>query len=280
MSSILSNFAGGQNGRFFQIVPPYVNEKLPPGFSELPKPTFMSWISGIPFVLLFCPNTIWAVIALALYFIFPYDLSPNTSPFSQEQLMNRFTIYMVLTFAYDGFFHITLYFLNWAKRPFIQNRVYNVDKVIHNIFWSTSGVFIWTLFEAAFIHLWSTGRLSYLSDAEAFSTPLGFVNFFASLCLIPVWRDVHFYFAHRLLHFKAMYAQVHSLHHRNTDIEPLSGLTMHCVEHLYYYSCIFPSLILFMSPFAFLWNGIHLLLSPGASHSGYEDHYQAGLYLI
>ena len=37
---------------------------------------------------------------------------------------------------------------------------------------------------------------------------------------------------------------------------------MHPVEHLYYYSCIGPSLLLFASPFAFMWNGIHLILSP------------------
>jgi hypothetical protein len=51
---------------------------------------------------------------------------------------------------------------------------------------------------------------------------------------------------------------------------------MHPIEHLYYYSCILPNLVpYFCSPFAFLWNGVHLLLAPGASHSGFEDHFQA-----
>jgi len=79
---------------------------------------------------------------------------------------------------------------------------------------------------------------------------------------------------HRLLHFKPLYQQVHSLHHRNTDVEPFSGLCMHPIEHLYYYACILPSLVFFASPFAFLWNGVHLLLAPAASHSGWEDHFQ------
>ena len=30
-----------------------------------------------------------------------------------------------------------------------------------------------------------------------------------------------------------------------------------------------------MHPFHFLWNGIHMLLSPAASHSGWEDHMQS-----
>ena len=39
-----------------------------------------------------------------------------------------------------------------------------------------------------------------------------------------------------------------------------------------------PSLVFFCSPFHFLWNGVHLILAPGASHSGYEDHFQADAF--
>jgi sterol desaturase/sphingolipid hydroxylase (fatty acid hydroxylase superfamily) len=185
-----------------------------------------------------------------------------------------------VTFGYTAFFHVTLYWLNWAERPFLKRSTYNVDKLAHNIFWSLSGVAIWVAFENVFAFLWATGRLSYLTDAAAFSsfTSWGFLNFAAGLVLIPVWRDAHFYFAHRMLHFPALFQQVHSLHHRNTDIEPFAGLCMHPIEHLYYYACILPSLVIFCSPFHFLWNGVHLLLAPGASHSGYEDHFQADAF--
>jgi len=53
---------------------------------------------------------------------------------------------------------------------------------------------------------------------------------------------------------------------------------MHPVEHLYYYACVAPSLFFYCSPFAFFWCGVHLLLSPAASHSGYEDHFQSDLF--
>lgn len=91
--------------------------------------------------------------------------------------------------------------------------------------------------------------------------------------------------------------QVHSLHHRNTDIEPFAGLCMHPVEHLcvaprvsclavcyarrrlragrYYFAAVCVSLSFYCSPFTFLWNGVHLLLAPAAGHSGFEDHWQA-----
>jgi len=32
---------------------------------------------------------------------------------------------------------------------------------------------------------------------------------------------------------------------------------------------------MYASPFAFMWNGIHLLISPAASHSGWEDNFQS-----
>merc|ERR1719201_1697597 len=93
--------------------------------------------------------------------------------------------------------------------------------------------------------------------------------------LIPIWRGFHFYFSHRFIHVRPIYRFVHSLHHRNTDIEPAAGLCMHPIEHMYYFSCIAPSLYLYLSPFHFAFNGWHLLLSPAASHSGWEDHLQS-----
>ena len=68
------------------------------------------------------------------------------------------------------------------------------------------------------------------------------------------------------------------MHHRNTDIEPFAGLSMHPVEHLYYFTSVGPSLFLFASPFTFIWNGLHLIISPAAGHSGWEDHFQSNQF--
>ena len=53
---------------------------------------------------------------------------------------------------------------------------------------------------------------------------------------------------------------------------------MHPLEHLYYFSCLGPSFLVYSTPFAFMWNGVHLLISPAASHSGWEDHFQSDQY--
>ena len=133
------------------------------------------------------------------------------------------------------------------------------------------------------IHIWATGKMEYVPDSKMFSVEWALANKTTILInifwmnAIPIWRIVHFYFAHRFLHIRAVYTYVHSLHHRNYDPEPFSGITMHPVEHLYYYSCIFfPSLCFGnLSPFLFHWNFVHLMFSPCAGHSGWEDHWQA-----
>ncbi len=273
---------GLNRGKLFGEPPLYVDKTRKPGMTDMPKPTVLTWLRAAPFVLITSPNFVWACISLLVYVFAPYDLSPTSaaaiSPINLAFLAERLPIMLPLVLGYFGFWHVTLYMFNLANRPFIADRSYNWDKLAHNAFWTTSGVIIWTMYENIFCFLWATGRLAYINDFTSFNTVGGFIRFIAVLMAIPVWRSIHFYFAHRLLHYGPLYQQVHSLHHRNTDIEPFSGLCMHPVEHLYYYACVLPSLVLKMSPYAFLWNGVHLLLSPAASHSGYEDHFQSDMF--
>jgi sterol desaturase/sphingolipid hydroxylase (fatty acid hydroxylase superfamily) len=263
------NWFGLHNGTFIGEPPAYVDKSKEPGRSIIPIATPLQWLQRSPFVLVTSPNFLWASIALAMYYWFPYTMTVD-APVSAAFFAERFPLWFTLVFSYDLFWHVILYGLRLANRPFVRDRVYNVDKVVHNVAWTTSGIAIWTLFENVFAYLWFLGRLPYAADS-VWSIGL-------ALMAVPVWRSVHFYFAHRFLHFGPLYQQVHSLHHRNTDVEPFSGLCMHPVEHLYYYACVAPSLLFVCSPFAFLWNGVHLLLSPGASHSGYEDHFQSDAF--
>lgn len=265
--NIISNWFGLVNGKIFGEPPLYVDKTKPAGQTPIPQPTLSKWFVNAPFVLITSPNFVWASIATLIYLNYPYE--SVTTPLSYEFIKNRFPIWFVTVFGYTGFWHITLHVMKLANRSYIPNRVYNYNKLIHNMFWTLSGVIIWSIFENIFCYLWTTNRLIYENNS---------INFIIALITIPVWRSWHFYFAHRLLHFGPLYNQVHSLHHRNTDIEPFSGLCMHPIEHLYYYSCILPSLFFICSPFAFLWNGVHLLLSPAASHSGWEDHFQSDTF--
>ena len=138
----------------------------------------------------------------------------------------------------------------------------------------------WTFWEYVMARLWATNKVPYatneeiLADAKLMALNLAFVF------IIPMWRDIHFYIAHRFIHIRAIYKYVHSLHHRNADPEPFSGMTMHPIEHLYYFSNVFvPCLYLDgLSPLIFLWCFTHLTIAPGAGHSGFEDNFQADQY--
>ena len=57
-------------------------------------------------------------------------------------------------------------------------------------------------------------------------------------------------------------------------------MTMHPIEHLYYFSNAFtPSLYLgSLSPLVFTWNFVHLTIAPACGHSGFEDHFQSDQY--
>lgn len=272
----LGNLAGMQDWRFFGIVPSFVNTKRLPGMSKPPEPTVIKFMASIPGILIQTPNFIWYIVSLSFYTMFPYDLSSDSTaaraPLSVAFFQERLPPWASLVLGYVSFIHLSIYWWGWADRPYIQNRPYKIDKVAHNIFWTSSGVVIWVGFENVFAYLWSTGRLRFIADTF---DSVNLLQLAAVSILIPAWRNIHFYFAHRLLHFGPLYQQVHALHHRNTDIEPFAGLCMHPMEHLYYFACVLPSLVFTCSPFAFMWNGIHLLLSPAASHSGYEDHWQS-----
>lgn len=151
----------------------------------------------------------------------------------------------------------------------------------HDASWATSGAVIESLYECLVLHLWASGRVPYL---EAFwSTPMASL---AWLMFVNYWRDFHFFFAHRIMHpyfgrhskwknwdlGRFLYRHVHKLHHRSYNTGPWSGLSMHPVEHLIYFSCVFlPTLFVPQHPIHFLFNHWHVLVSPLPGHDGFED---------
>jgi len=274
-------FAGtGPNGSFFET-PGWVDKEKPPGMTSqteavAPPGWWIKLVTG--YFLFFSPNLVWLTIALIDYFYFPYDYEAAKSLTDLHWVKYRFFVNFGITFGFFGFWHVVLYIFNWSQRPFHPSRVYRVGKVLHNMWYSFLGVVQFTVWEAIYVHCCATGRILFMSDEEAASSSYNFFLFVLAAFWVPLYREFHFYFAHRFIHISAMYKYIHSLHHRNTDIEPFSGLSMHPIEHLYYFSCLGPSFLVYTTPFAFMWNGVHLLISPAASHSGWEDHFQSDQY--
>lgn len=118
----------------------------------------------------------------------------------------------------------------------------------------------------------------------------------AGVALITYWREFHFYWCHRMIHpygwwakrnlppaqggtkgtlwpyldlGQALYTYAHSLHHKSHNPGPWSGLSMHPLEHFFYYQCILLPLLWRAHPLAFLYALYHANVAPIGGHDGY-----------
>ena len=179
----------------------------------------------------------------------------------------------VITVAVAGGLHLWFHAyalqgtrMKYDPRPFPRRgRVFSFsDQLKDNMFWTlVSGVTVWSALEAA---AW-WGLANGLMPRTTFEqTPVWFIAFFF---LIPVWESFYFYWIHRLLHTRVFY-RFHALHHRNTDVGPWSGLSMHPVEHLLYFGTVVIHLILPTSPVHVIFHLMFYALLAIVTHTGFE----------
>ncbi len=139
------------------------------------------------------------------------------------------------------------------------------NQVLDNMFWSlVSGVTVWTSIEVGYFWAAANGFAPVLGLADApFWSALWFL-------LIPLWASFHFYWIHRFLHWPPLYRLAHGLHHRNITIGPWTGLSMHPIEHLLYFSSVLIHFVVPSDPVHVLFHIYNLALNPAFSHSGFE----------
>ena len=139
------------------------------------------------------------------------------------------------------------------------------SQVYDNIFWSCiSGCSVWTAYEVLYMWAAANHRVPWVDWK---SHPVYCALW---LCAIPFWREFHFYWIHRLIHWQPLYRSVHYLHHKNVNVGPWSGLAMHPVEHLLYFSVVLIHFVVPSHPIHFLFNSQHTALTPAGSHHGFE----------
>jgi sterol desaturase/sphingolipid hydroxylase (fatty acid hydroxylase superfamily) len=218
--------------------------------------------------------------ALLMHNFMPYDIEAARGGWALDWALRRFGLNLGVSFAYYGFFFAGLYLWGWSDRKFAPGSFPTVGNMLHNFWYWTLGIAQWTCWECVVMRLWATGKVPFVSNAEVMASSELLAWNLLWVLVVPVWRDLHFYIAHRFCHVRAVYRFVHALHHRNPDPEPFSGITMHPIEHVYYFSnALMPTLFLGgLSPFVFLWLYVHLAISPAAGHSGWEDHFQSDQY--
>lgn len=213
-------------------------------------------------------------LALVLWY-FAYPSLDQARQFSIGWIAQTWLVNLLMMVAVAGGLHWYFYMFRGQKKQLkfdhrdqaVNNRLWKFShQVRDNMFWSlTSGVAQITAFQVVLLWMMASGYAPTITFQDH---PVWFV---LALMLLPVWSALHFYWVHRLLHVPFIYKHVHSLHHRNINIGPWSGLSMHPVEHFLYLTtlaihCIVPS------------HPIHLVFhviyqGPGAAmtHTGYED---------
>ncbi|MEM1361100.1 MAG: sterol desaturase family protein [Pseudomonadota bacterium] len=135
-----------------------------------------------------------------------------------------------------------------------------------NVFWTlASGVTFWTAYEVLMFWAMANGFAPVLFWSD---NPIWFVLLFL---LTPLWISFHFYWIHRALHWPPLYRLAHALHHRNTNVGPWSGLSMHPVEHLLFFSSVLIHWIVAAHPIHILFHMQHQALTAATSHTGFEN---------
>ena len=149
-----------------------------------------------------------------------------------------------------------------------NNRKYvSGNQVWDNIFWScASGITIATAYEVFFMWGYANDLLPFYLDWK--KHPIGFV---LTLAAIPFWSSIHFYLIHRLLHWKPLYKLAHAVHHRNDNIGPWSGISMHPIEHIIYLSSILIHVVVISHPILIFFHTQWNTIGAATSHAGFES---------
>lgn len=199
----------------------------------------------------------------------------ETKTFAIGWILEIYIRNFLLLLAVAGGLH--LYFYRWRKQG--DERKFDAralktgsrgftfnNQVADNMFWSlASGVAFWTAYETLMFWAMANGYAPLLAWPD---NPIWFVALFF---LTPVWISFHFYWIHRFLHWPPLYRLAHALHHRNTNVGPWSGFSMHPVEHFLFLSSILIHWVLAAHPIHILFHMQHQALTAATSHTGFES---------
>ena len=232
----------------------------------------VKWLFGFPGFLF--P---WTVVYSALAIVVWLWLTPSLEimkSLSPDWVLFILVRNLVLAFVVYGGWHLWLY--SWKRQgtrfkynkqfPREQSRSFRFgsqtrDNIFHTL---ASGVPIWTAYEVLLLWAYANGYAPLISFE---SHPIWFVAVFL---IVPFIHEIGFYFAHRLIHIPVLYRLAHYLHHRNVNPGPWSGLSMHPIEHLIYFSSTLMFFVIPAHPVHMINLASRLGVAPAQGHTGFD----------
>lgn len=110
-----------------------------------------------------------------------------------------------------------------------------IDNLFYSFVWATPIMAGWEVFG-----LWSQAN-GWSPTVSWHEAPLYLT---VIILVMQPYHAAHFHLNHWLLHRGAIYTWVHSIHHRNVNIAPWSGMSLHPVEALLFFSPIWVYLVI------------------------------------
>ena len=243
-----------------------------PLFAWPPRPVAaLGYLLGKGFLL--SPNPAYLGLAVLTWLFFGPELS-RCAQLEAGWIAQVFAINLAAVVLVAGALHLYFYTfraqggerrLDASPLGVGNPKFFTGSQVRDNIFWTCgSGVAVWTGYQVAFMWAYANGLLPTVTWGE---NPVWFIAVFP---LVVVWQSMHFYFVHRLLHWKPLFKVAHALHHRNVNIGPWSGFSMHPIEHLLYFSTIVLHLVIASHPIHMIFHMYFTALAAVTSHTGYS----------
>ena len=244
-----------------------------PIFQWPPKPgEIFKYLFGFPGYL-WPYATFFAGVAL-LYWLF---LTPELSKMRNASvgwIALLFVGNVALLLMFAGFLHLRLYVRKAQGTKYKYNKKWLSvdnptflfrDQVWDNVFWTVcSAVPVWTAYQAATFWLQANG---FAPTVTWQSHPVYCVLL---LIFTQVWIDLHFSTTHRLLHWSPLFRWVHSVHHKNINTGPWSGLAMHPLEHVIYFSGVMLFWIVPSHPLHSVYLLVYHVLGDIVGHHGFD----------
>ncbi|OAF14078.1 desaturase [Bradyrhizobium centrolobii] len=249
-----------------------------PNNRSMRTPPIFVWPIRVKKVLVWLPGYIWPY--NTIYFVITlvaWGLTPSLEAMRDFEVGWVSLILLrnaVLTLLVYGGLHTLLYIQRRQQTDF----KYNVrwpdtnnstflfgSQTAENVFWSMcSGVPVWTAYE---VFTWWAFANGYIPYVDFRQHPIYFIGL---MLLVPLWTSLHFYLIHRLIHMGPLYHLVHKLHHKNVNPAPWSGLSMHPVEHLLYFSGVLIYLVVPSHPLHVVFYLIRQALGAVQGHYGFH----------
>jgi len=250
---------------------------------ELPKPSPLfqwPWRPLVVLKYLFAPQgfflpyaAFYALLAVVSWLFFTPALA-RTVRFEVGWIAEIYLRNIAILILVAGGLHLRLYIMKGQGTKFKYTNKWMAandpkflfkNQVWDNIFWNlTSGALIWTGYEAVTLWAFSNGIITYVDWR---THPVYCVLLMIAIIFL---RLFHFYWTHRLIHWKPLYKASHYLHHKNINIGPWSGLSMHPIEHFIYLSGVLLHWIIPSHPLHAIFHLMHAGATPALAHAGFH----------